>query len=228
MRYYPVLLDIAEKHCLVVGGGAVGARKVRTLLECGAHVTVVSTDFDPQLAALASQRNLTLKKRLYRTQDLEGMFMVIGATDDEALNRRISQDADRCHMLCNIADRPRACNFILPAIVTQGDLTIAVSTSGKSPAFAKHLRRRLEGEFGPEYAEFLRLMGAIRQQLLAQQHAPEAHRHLFEKLIAGGLLEMIRAGAHSQIDALLVKILGEGFSLAGLGTSSPAQVAENG
>jgi len=225
MRYYPVMLDIAKKHCLVVGGGAVGARKARKLLECGARVTIVSTEFCPELTALARQGDVTLKKRPYRAHELEGMFLVIGATDDEALNRRISEDADRRHMLCNIADRPQACNFILPAIVEQGDLTIAVSTSGKSPAFAKYLRRRLEGEFGPEYAQFLGLMGAIRRRLLVQQHAPEAHRHLFENLIAGGLLEMIRKGARPQIDALLAKVLGEGFSLTELEASLPAQVA---
>jgi len=214
MKYYPAFLDVSKKQCLVVGGGAVGTRKVRTLLECDARVTVVSSEFSPRLQALASQNRVTLKNRPYRFQDLEGMFLVIGATDAEALNRRISKDAARRNMLCNIADRPEACNFILPAIVEQGDLVIAISTSGRSPAFAKHLRQKLAAEFGPEYGRFLDVMGAVREKLLAEKHAPEAHKPLFEKLIAAGIVDLIREGDEKKIDALLREILGAEFSLA--------------
>ena len=164
MRYYPVNLDVKNRRCLVVGGGGVGARKVQTLLECGAIVTVVSPAITGNLLKLADTGSLVLRQRSYRESDLDGMFLVIGATDDEDLNRRISGDAQQRNMLCNIADRPEACNFILPSIVNRGDLVIAISTSGKSPAFAKKLRRRLQKEFGPEYADFLRLMGAIRKK----------------------------------------------------------------
>ncbi len=216
MRYYPAFLDVSGRHCLVVGGGAVGTRKVRTLLECGARVTVISTAFSPELEELSAAGRVALKSEPYRAGDLEGMFLVIGATDDEELNRRVSEDAARRNMLCNIADRPEACSFILPAIVTRGDLVIAISTSGKSPAFAKHLRRRLQGEFGPEYARFLEIMGAVRRRLLAAEHAPEAHRPLFEALIEGGLVELIREGDEEKIDALLEEILGPGFRLDAL------------
>ncbi len=213
MKYYPAFLDVNGRYCLVVGGGAVGTRKVRTLLECGARVTVISAEFSPELVKLAAADRVTLKSDPYRSRDLEGMFLVIGATDDEALNRRVSRDAARRNMLCNIADRPEACSFILPAIVKRGDLVIAVSTSGKSPAFAKHLRQRLETEFGPEYARFLELMGAVRKKLLAADHAPEAHKPLFEALIARGLVDLIRQGDEKKIDALLGEILGPQFSL---------------
>lgn len=216
MKYYPAFLDVNKKQCLVVGGGAVGTRKVRTLLECGARVTVISSKCSPPLQDLASQGAVILKNRSYRTRDLEGIFLVIGATDDEALNRRVSEDAARRNMLCNIADRPEACNFILPAIVKRGDLVIAISTSGRSPAFAKHLRQRLEAEFGPEYARFLDLMGAVRRKLLAAAHAPEAHKPLFEKLIAAGLVDLIREGDQKEIDALLREILGADFNLDSL------------
>ena len=114
--------------------------------------------------------------------------------------------------LCNIADQPHLCNFILPSIINRGDLTIAISTAGKSPAFAKHLRRRLESQFGPEYATLLTLMGAIRSRLLKEAHAPEAHKHLFEHLIEGGLLEKIRTGDRGEIDILLKSVLGPEYS----------------
>lgn len=211
MQYYPVSLDIKNRKCLVVGGGGVGTRKVVTLLDCGAKVTVVSPNVSNQLLKLANKGSIVLKKRPYLEVDLDGMFLVIGTTDDEELNRQISIDAEKLNMLCNIADRPEVCNFILPAIVNREDLTISISTSGKSPALAKRLRIELEEQFGNEYAELLRLMGAIREKLLSQKHEPEAHKHLFEQLISRGLLDMIRGNRKDEIDSLLHEVLGEGF-----------------
>ncbi len=216
MRYYPVNLDIRNRSCLVVGGGGVGARKVATLLRAGARVTVVSPKADSRVETLAGEDAVTLKKRPYRTSDLDGMFLVIGATDNENLNLRISSDAERANMLCNIADQPEKCNFILPAIVNRGDLILAISTSGKSPAFAKKLRRDFETRFGEEYADFLRLMGAARKKLLSRAHAPEAHKPLFEKLIDADLIGLIRGGKTEEIDKLLHQVLGRGFDLESL------------
>ena len=213
MKYYPIHLEIKNRNCLIVGGGAVGTRKVNTLLECGAHVTVISPDPTPHLARLASERSITLKKRAYRSDDLTGMFLVIGATDDETLNRQISEDAERAKILCNIADRPEVCNFILPSIVRRGDLVITISTSGKSPALAKHVRQKLETQFGREYADFLVLMGAIRQKLLSQAHEPEAHKALFNQLIDSDLIQLMQAGKTEEINSLLYKILGEGYKI---------------
>lgn len=200
----------------MVGGGAVGTRKVQTLLNCGARVTVVSPKVTESLQEIVKTDNVTLWQRCYQTTDLDGMFMVIGATDDASLNQRIHSDADARQMLCNIADQPRLCNFILPAVVQRGDLILAVSTSGKSPAFAKTLRKKLEHEFGEEYAQFLQLMGAVREKLLSRAHAPEAHKPLFQKLIAGNLLDMIRRRDIKAVDRLLHEILGKGYQYEAL------------
>jgi precorrin-2 dehydrogenase/sirohydrochlorin ferrochelatase len=213
MKYYPVHLDIKNRNCLVVGGGAVGTRKVNTLLACGARVTVVSPDPAQQLKKMAAEGSITLKERAYRTVDLEDMFLVIGATDDEMLNRQISEEAEQIGILCNIADRPEACNFILPSVVQRGDLVITISTSGQSPALAKRLRRKLEAQFGEEYADFLLLMGAIRKKLLSQAHEPEAHKALFNQLIDSDLIEFLRTGQRKQLNLLLYKILGEGYRI---------------
>lgn len=211
MHYYPVHLDIQNRNCLVVGGGGVGTRKVKTLLKCGAKVTVVSPEISDQLQNIAQSARLTLKPRPYRTEDLAGMFLVIGASDDETLNRQISRDAERRNTLCNIADRPEKCNFILPAIVRRDDLVITISTSGRSPALAKKLRKKLESQFGQEYGVFLQLMGAVRSKLLSQAHEPEAHKPLFEQLIDSDLMAMIREAKTEDINALLFKILGDGY-----------------
>jgi precorrin-2 dehydrogenase/sirohydrochlorin ferrochelatase len=211
MRYYPVNLDILNRKCLVVGGGSVSTRKVMTLLECGAVVTVVSPDVAEELLELAEKKMIELKRRPYESSDIDGMFLVIGATDNEELNRQINKDAEHQNKLCNIADRPEVCNFILPSIVNRGNLVIAISTSGKSPAFAKKMRQDLEKEFGEEYDEFLQLMGAIRKKALSEKHEPEAHKHLFEQLINRGLIDMIRNHDEERINSLLLEIFGQGY-----------------
>ena len=211
MRYYPVFLDVRNRPCLVVGGGSVGLRKVLTLLDCGAAITVVSPVVHAKLQDLSSKGAITLLKRPFTSSDMSGMFLIIGATDNQELNQQIHTEAERLGMLCNIADRPKACNFILPSIVKRGDLVIAISTSGKSPAFAKRLRKDLEKQLGNEYAAFLDLMGAIRKKLLAQNHEPEAHKQLFEQLIDRGLIELIKDRRNSDINLLLHEILGENY-----------------
>ena len=213
MRYYPIYLDIKNRDCLVVGGGSVGTRKVLTLLACGANVTVVSLAATEKLHQLSNNGVIKLKERPFQTNDLDDRFLVFGCTDNQELNVNIHAEAERRGLLCNIADRPKVCNFILPSIVNRGDLIIAISTSGKSPAFAKKLRKHLEKEFGNEYAKFLNLMGAIRQKLLNQDNEPEAHKHLFEQLIEKDLVQMLKNGDTKNINSLLLEVLGEGYEL---------------
>ena len=212
MRYYPINLDIRNRNCLVVGGGAVATRKVNTLITCGARVTVVSPETTDTLNRLADTGAITLIRRPYASSDLNGMFLVIGATDDSDLNRQIFEQAEKAGRLCNIADQPDLCNFILPSIVHRGDLILAISTSGQSPAFAKKLRQELEKTYGDEYALFLRLMGAIRKKLLSHAHEPEAHKALIERLIEKGLLQKIRMEDWEGIDAILCTVLGDGYT----------------
>ncbi len=211
MRYYPIYLDIQNRNCLVVGGGAVATRKVTTLLGCGALVTVVSPAVTSTLQELSKNSRIFLEKRPFQASDLNGKFLVIGATNDLTLNRQLHTEAERLGILYNIADRPEACNFILPSIVNRGDLVIAISTSGTSPAFAKKLRKDLEKEFGKEYADFLKLMGAIRRRLLANNNKPEVNKHLFEQLINNDLLQMIKDRNYEKLNQLLFAILGEGY-----------------
>jgi precorrin-2 dehydrogenase/sirohydrochlorin ferrochelatase len=225
MRYYPVNLDIKNRKCLVVGGGDVGTRKVMTLLDCGARVVVVSPAVTEKIEELSNKGLIKLKRRGFKPTDLDQMFLVIGATDNPELNRQIHTGAERFGMLCNIADRPEVCNFILPAIVNRGDLIIAISTSGKSPAFAKKIRKGLEKKFGTEYADFLTLMGGIRTKLLSEDHEPEAHKHLFENLIKRNLITLIKQRDIAAIDSLLFEILGEGYIFDELMANQPTSNA---
>jgi len=211
LKYFPVFLDINARNCLVIGGGSVGTRKALALVESGANVTVISPTVTDTLRSLARRGTINLKTRTYCPADMEGMFLVFGATNQETLNRQINQDAERLNMLCNIADRPAVCNFILPATVKRGDLVIAISTSGKSPAFAKELRKHLETQFGDEYATLLTLMGRIRSLLLKEKHAPEEHKPIFNQIIQSGIIDLIKTDKKEEIDTLLRIILGDGY-----------------
>lgn len=211
MKYYPLFLDITGRACLVVGGGSVGTRKTATLLSCGARVTVISPVISDRLKQLAPSQALTLLSGPYAPEHLDGVFLVFCATDDKDLNLRIAGDAKHRGILCNIADTPDASDFILPSLVERGDLTLAVSTSGASPALAKKLRQELSGQFGEEYAQCLAILGNVRKKLLSRGHDPKGHKELFERLIEGNLIGLLKDRDRDGVNGLLLSVLGPGF-----------------
>ncbi len=216
MRYFPVNLDVRDRTCLVVGGGAVGTRKTKTLLRAGARVVVVSPEASADLETLAAEDRIRLHRRVYRAGDMADVFLVFGTTDDRDLNRRISDDARRQGILCNIADQPDRGQFVLPSVVSRGDLLIGISTSGKSPALARRIRRRLENAFGEEYALLIDLLGALRRRLLNQGHDPRGHKQKLDALLDSDLLGLIRNGDVERIDQLLEALFGPGTNWKGL------------
>ena len=216
MRFYPINLDVRNRRCLVVGGGSVGARKARTLSDCGAVVVVVSPHVDQTVENLARDGQILLERRSYRPSDLSRVFLAFAATDNPDVNRQIGEDARRLSILCSIADRPGDGDFTLPARVVQGDLVITVSTSGKSPALAKKLRKDLQAQFGPEYALGLRLLGAVRERLLANGHDPESHKHLFRKLIEDGMIQHLKGDRIEAVNRILKAALGPEYNFESL------------
>ncbi len=216
MRYYPIFLKVENRACLVVGGGEVGVRKVETLLRCGASVGVVSVEIAPWLAEKIQEGAVEMVGSSYEENQLQGRFLVIAATDDMELNSRIARDAEKQGLLCNVVDYPQEGNFILPALVQRGALTVAISTSGKSPALARQLRQDLEQRFGMEYADFLELMGAVRSRLLTESQDSRANKERFDTLVQSQLLELVRRRDYKGIDRLLRTVLGSGYSLKDL------------
>ena len=191
MSYYPILLDLREIKAVVVGGGQVAQRKIETLLKYKAEVCVIAKELTPDLKMhLAADRIKWIGKD-YDEQDLDGALLVIAATDDTLLNRRVSGDAKRKGILINAVDQPADCTFIVPSILERGDLLIAISTSGHSPMLAKKIRRTLETQFGKEYALFLRLMGRLRKEILAQGFSQDENRRIFQDLVESPILEAI-------------------------------------
>jgi precorrin-2 dehydrogenase/sirohydrochlorin ferrochelatase len=210
MKYYPIFLDMKGKACLVVGGGNVGARKASALEKCGASVTVISDRFSARFDELRHS-SICIEKKAYEKKDVKGMFLVFAATNDAALNQQIRADASGLNILCNVADAPGNSDFLLPSTVDRGDLILAVSTSGSSPAMAKQIRQDLEQQFGPAYAKLLHLMGNIRTRLLSSGHAPEDHKQVFHTLIERGILELIEAKDDINLNRILGDVLGNGY-----------------
>jgi len=166
--YFPAFLDLRGRRCLVVGGGEIGERKTRALLECGARVTVVSRSFSPGLAALAEVGWIERRARTLRRADVRGCALVIAATGDPRADEATSALARRCRVLVNVVDRRDRCDFIMPSVLRRGELQIAVSTGGRSPALAREIRRRLESLFGPEYGALVERAGADRRRARAR------------------------------------------------------------
>lgn len=216
MRTYPVFAIITDKPCLVVGGGRVGERKVMDLRVAGAAVTVVSQDLTPNLVQMAARHEIRYLAEDFQERHLEGMALVIGATDDPRVNARVSAAAQARGIWVNIADAPELCTFILPAQVRRGDLTVAISTGGASPALASRLRQELEQIFGPEYEPYLALLQAVRARLLAERRAHPDNIHVFQQLVASPLREALARGDRSQVVQLLQEILGAVLSAAAL------------
>jgi precorrin-2 dehydrogenase/sirohydrochlorin ferrochelatase len=183
-KYYPVCLDIKGRKCLVVGGGRVAERKVKGLLASYGQVTVISPELTENLLTLVDQGHVVWQKKCYQHGDLKDFFLVIAATDDRTVQVGVYSEAEQFGILLNVADVPEKCNFILPALVNRGDLTIAVSTSGKSPALAKQLRQELEKGFGPEYSKLADILGLIRPVVLARGLSQKENEDLFNRVLA--------------------------------------------
>jgi precorrin-2 dehydrogenase/sirohydrochlorin ferrochelatase len=191
MSYYPVLIQLDGKKVLVVGGGTVAQRKIETLLEYGAVVQVISQELTPRLRKFSDEGKIGFLGQEFNEDCLEEAFLVIAATDDPRLNHQVSEKAREKGLLVNAVDQPSDCNFILPSVLRRGDLLIAVSTSGKSPALAKKVREALEERFGNEYGSFLVLMGRLREEILSQRLSQGENRKIFNELVNSPILEAI-------------------------------------
>jgi siroheme synthase-like protein len=182
-QYYMACLDLEGRRCVVVGGGAVAAEKVAGLLTCAARVTVVA----PELHDDLREAPIQWRRRGYRATDLAGAFLVIAATDDRSVNERVHHDAEARGLLCNVADVPELCNFILPAVHREGPIAVAVSTGGASPALAKRIRSEIAERIGPEHAELAERLQALRPEVKQRFPTYEERRDYFEALVAEAL-----------------------------------------
>lgn len=200
--YYAVALNLAGRKCLVVGGGRVAERKVKSLLECRAAVKVVSPGATETIREWAQAGRIEYEEREYCEEDLEEVFIAISATDSRELNRQVARDCFARNIPINVVDDPEFCSFIVPAVVRRGDLTISVSTGGKSPALARKLRQELEQQYGNEYAILLQYLGRARELVLSQVPCQRQREIMFRRLAESysDLLELIRQNQFQQLE----------------------------
>ena len=206
-KLYPVSLDITGKRCLVIGGGTVAARKIRALLLCGGVVQIVSPEVCGEIRSLAEADKLKWLPRPYHSTDMIGVFLVFAATDDPEAQALIAHDAAMHHVLLNRADNSELSDFHVPAKIRRGDLVIAISTGGGSPALASLIKRRLTPEFGEEYATLVELMSRLRPLVVKGPGNSDENRVLFQAILELPVLESIAAKDWHQLKALLGRIV---------------------
>lgn len=206
-NFYPVFLDLRDKKCLVVGGGKVAAQKVNSLLSCHAKVTVLSPELSFELQKLTDTGKIKYLQKTYNSIFLEDIFLVIGSTANEEVNSSIAADCRSRHILVNIVDVPSLCSFIVPAVARQGDLSIAISTAGKSPALAARLRKEIESSFDLQYGSFLDFLGALRPRILETISNSNRRKALFLEMASKDFFNFYSALTTQELNAEVDKII---------------------
>jgi precorrin-2 dehydrogenase/sirohydrochlorin ferrochelatase len=204
---YPAILMLDGRLGVVIGGGAVGERKVRTLLEAGAKVKVITPEATPRLKKLAGDDMIELIERPYQRGDLKGAAVVIASTDERDVNQAIYEEALDEGVPVNVVDDPPHCTFIAPSIVRRGDLMIAISTGGTNPAMAVRIRERLEKEFGPEYEAYFDLIKRLKAEV-DQASTQQERADAWYRVVDSNVLDLVRAGKIDKAYARAVELLG--------------------
>lgn len=204
--YYPAFISIKGRKCAVVGGGEVALRKVKILLEQGADVKVISPDLCPGLKHLAGNGEIKAFPRKYQAGDLQDAFLAFAATDDADVNREMVMEAHEKRVLINVADQPDKCDFIVPSYLRRGDVTIAISTGGKSPALARKIRTRLEKIIGDEYTTLALIISEVRSEV--KRRGIKVDGNTWEEALDLDLLiELIKKGESQKAKTFLLNKL---------------------
>lgn len=204
---YPLFLNIAGKKCLVIGGGKVALRKIQALLAYDADITVVSPYVEDKINNWLQKGMINLFRREFKISDLDGMFMVFIATDDNSLNQTISSLCREQGILVNAVDDPENCDFYVPAVLRRQSLAIAISTEGKSPAFAGWLKRELENTISEQYGEFVELLGELRPRLKRSALSDHEKRDLIIDMIRSDWMEQLESGQKDQLKERMIKCI---------------------
>ena len=207
-NYYPVFININGRRCVVIGGGNVGEDKVQRLLDCEADVTVISPQVNDGVRKLVAGGKITWLQRQYRPGDLEGAFIAIASTDDNSVNRQIAQEAEQRNILLNVVDVTQLCTFIAPSVARRGEVTIASSTGGASPALARTFREKLVASRILEYADLAPLLSEARSEL--KRRKITVHPDHWQACITEDLLDMVQAGNNEEAAETLMSRLLDG------------------
>jgi precorrin-2 dehydrogenase/sirohydrochlorin ferrochelatase len=207
MRYYPVFLDVRGRRCIVVGGGQVAERKALALFDAGADLDLVSPELTPILHELAHNGKITHHSKHFDEQDLAGAYLVIAATNDAAVNEVVTRASRKAGILVNAATSPDEGTFVVPSVVRRGDLLIAISTCGDSPALARKVREDLERSYGPEYGVFLEKMAMLRRRMLQEVADEDVRRKIYQAVVDSDVLYLLKAGQADEADHRIAEIV---------------------
>lgn len=207
MNLYPINLKLDSRSCLVVGGGNVAARKIESLLDAKANVTVISPQVTDEIMLWVNAGQIYWEGRPYSDGDASGYFLVISATDDEEVNQAVVRDCSNSNTLLNVVDDPDKCDFFVPAVVKQGSVHISISTQGKSPLLASYIRQQLEGQFGPEYAELADILGELRPKVIRAVEDIKQRREIYARIIESDILDLLRQGRKDEVKERIDNVL---------------------
>ena len=210
--YYPVFIDVRDRRCVVIGGGNIGEEKVHKLLDCGAKVVVISPEVNEGVSNLVDNDRVSWVQQEYQPGDLKGAFIAIAATSENQVNRRIAREAQERNVLLNVVDVTHLCTFIAPSVTRRGDVAIAVSTGGASPALARKFREELSHAHLLEYADLTPLLAEARADL--KRRGVTVHPDHWQACINEELLDMVQAGRTEEAKETLMTSLLDGKSAA--------------
>ncbi|MGE5398657.1 MAG: bifunctional precorrin-2 dehydrogenase/sirohydrochlorin ferrochelatase [Chitinophagales bacterium] len=209
---FPVIMDLKERRCLIIGGGEVALRKVHNLLDCGAEITVITPSPGQDLYRLAEERRLVLIERVFQDDDILGSCLVFAATNNKDVNERIHELAVKMNIPVNVVDDPENCSFFVPSTLRRGHLLISVSTEGYSPLLARKIRENLETVFGSEYEDYIELLGDSRELVKKLFNREEDRRMVFGAIIDLDLLPLVQSGRKQEAKERILQCI---YSLRG-------------
>jgi precorrin-2 dehydrogenase/sirohydrochlorin ferrochelatase len=182
MDLFPIFLKLAARPCIVIGGGNLAESKIESLQAAHARITVIAPNVSARIADLAEGGEIEWKQREYSTGDLDGNFLVVAATNVPSVNRAVYQEAVENNILCNAVDDPPFCDFYFPSVVRRGDLQIAISTAGASPALAQRLRKEINAQLPLDAGEWLTDLGNLRREVTQMEPLNDERKWLLHQL----------------------------------------------
>lgn len=209
MALYPINLKVSDRLCVVVGGGSVAFRKVKSLLDCGAVVRIVSPYVEDGLKEIILDKHVEWFDREYVEGDLYGAFLVFAATNNLDVQKQVKEEAREYKVLINSVDDPVACDFHVPAHFRRGKMLVTVSTGGGSPALSKQIREWLEEEIGQEYEAVVDLLAMVREAVVSRDDDSSSHKELFQRLLQSDIVRLVREGNWFDLQMVLLQELPE-------------------
>ena len=198
---FPMFLKLEGRKCVVVGAGRIATQKLKSLLDCAADVQVIAPEASPEIQELARNGGVTWTQTEFETEHLAGSLLVIAATGNQAVNQRVYRAAEEYGVLCNAVDEPERCDFYYPAVVRRGDLQIAISTAGKSPALAQRIRKELENQFDSNYITWINWLGSVRELFFKRKVEPGLREKTLHQIAGRAVFERFRASRERRLQA---------------------------